>query len=374
MSRLFHLILATALLTAGIRRTEAAPTRSAVRIQVFPGHSPSGDRTILQAALDSLKALGGGTLALAAGLYRIENVQNAIVCDSCRNISVVGTGASTVLRAEPGTDGADAFFLFRHAAGITFRNLRMEGLPLPMEAWETNQEYHGGIRFAESLDIRIDRCSFRGFFTGAIIFQAGTRGFSVTDCRFDTVSYRLKGDYGAISIETGSGRGSVLRNRFAGTTHSAISAYNSDSLEILRNRADFDLRSAYTMGVFAPQGLSRSIISRNRFTGVANEGVVLNSGEKGVIGNRIERNVLNGRFAGVAINDGRFGCDQDAALDNVIYGNEITGVGTDSVQHAILLNHAARTVVHGNSIRRCHRAVSIQNCSSDTQTIRNSIQ
>ncbi|MDQ3003430.1 MAG: hypothetical protein M3Y08_19480 [Fibrobacterota bacterium] len=153
--------------------------------------SSSGDRHTLQSALESLKSRGGGTLTLSAGVFLIENVQNAVLCDSCRNISIIGAGAKTILRSTPGTDGADAFFLFRHSDSIYFRNLRLEGLTLLREAWETNQDYHGGIRFMESRDIRIDHFTFLGFFTGAVIIQAVTRGFTVADCIFDSVAYRL---------------------------------------------------------------------------------------------------------------------------------------------------------------------------------------
>jgi hypothetical protein len=350
-----------------------APALSRPVLEVLPGTSAEADRLALQAALDSLKALGGGNLRLAPGVYRVDRVPDAALCDSCRRITLEGAGDATVLRAEPGADGADDFLFFRNSSDINVRKLRFEGLRLPKEAWGTNQEYHAALRFGDCRRVRVERCAFLGFFTGAAVFQS-SRGITVSDCAFDSVANRLKGDYGAIALEAGSGKALLTRNVFTHLTHSAISAYGADSVDILSNRAGFDPSSEFTMGIFAPAGLVDSRIARNRIAGPRNEGVVLASGTLAVTGNRIERNVIQARFAGVSLNESRYGCDQVPAGGNLIYGNAIAGIGEDSVEHGILLNRAGRTRIAGNEFRRSRRAVSEQNCSSGTESSGNRIR
>jgi hypothetical protein len=341
------------------------------RIFVPPSESASALPS-LQKALDSLNSLGGGTLLLGTGIYRIDADSGSLECTDCKGILIEGEGAGSLIRVNPGSKAQAGAIRFIGSDSILIRKVRMEGARLPKTAWGDNPHYHGALLFSGCRSVSVDSCGFSGFFTGGVVFQSRSTSLQVTACNFDGVAYKMGGDYGAIALESGSSNANIIGNRFAHLTHSAISAYGSENLIVSGNRAEFDTASPYTMGFYAPQGLRNSTITGNQFLFVHNEGIILSAGVDKVENNRLIGNTLVARFSGISINEADKRCGETEAKDILIATNRISGFG-EKVQHGILLNKVSRIRLSKNRIAGALRGINIQNCSYANSAAGNAI-
>lgn len=346
------------LATASFQSVFSIPVR---RIFVPPSDTASS-LPVLQSALDSLKSLGGGTLVLGEGVYRIDADSGELKCSGCRGIRIEGRGDRTLIRVGLGKRGQAGAITFLESDSIAIRSVRMEGDPLPSAAWGGNARYHGAILFSHCRAVSVDSCSFKGFFTGAAIFQSLSSSIRVRGCRFDGVAYKMSGDYGAIALESGSGNARIVDNTFSNLSHSAISAYASEKLDISGNHALFDTLSEYSMGFYAPQGLRHSRIADNRFIHAHNEGIIMAGGRGAVESNEIVGNTLVSRFSGITVNEGVQRCAESLASGVLIESNRISGFGKP-VEHGILLNRVTGVRLIGNRISSAIRGINVQNCS-----------
>lgn len=355
-----------------VRADSGSPGRAPVRITLEARTDGGSDFQRFHAALDSLAPMGG-EIRLGAGVFDLTGDGGPLDCQGCRNVVLRGSGPGTVIKSDPGPVGRGSVFRFVDSDSLIIRDLRMEGSFLPERDWGGNAVYHGGLLFSSSTNVTVQACGFSGFYTGAVLFQSGSSAFTVSGCDFDRVSYKMKGDFGAVSIESGSHHGIISGNTFTRMTHSAISAYGSHHLDVSRNRATFIAGSKYTMGFFALHGISASAVYRNRFLGAHNEAIMLEGGEAGVFGIRVEGNDLAGRFAGICINEARNPCSGPQSHGNRLIGNRISAPETGKTSHGILINHGRATRISGNEISGAVCGINIQSCSSESEIDSNSI-
>jgi hypothetical protein len=209
---------------------------------VVPDPYSSSDITpYIQQGVNILKAAKGGTLVLSAGTYLIGDKDIAIRIDSASGILIRGDGDATVLKQMqmPRTN-ARYFFYLRKSSGITFENLRFEGVRV------TGVDGDGGtetaIQAVDSYrDLRIRSCSFKFFKTGAIRLRGFPTQSRITNCAFESVDNAVDNlnYFGAIEVESGKDI-LILDNHFSGQRHSAIFLRRCESITVSGNDAVFD--------------------------------------------------------------------------------------------------------------------------------------
>jgi parallel beta helix pectate lyase-like protein len=348
-------------------------------IVIVPDSTLLNVKQNIQEAVDSLKKYGGGTVYLSAGVYKIENVQNAISVVNAKNIVFRGDGAATEFRAmNTSGDGADAIFYLNNSTNIKFVNIYFKGLVLPQSAWGNNSSYHGALQINGSSYIDVTGCHFTGFYTGGIIMQSVTTNSNILNCTFDGVDYKLSGDYGAVMLGSNSKHITISQNHFKNVRFSAISGYSSTEVIITENEAQFDPLSSYSMGIYFPHGIQNSIISNNRFLNPANEGIVISEIDQGASGiainyNTISGNVILAKYAGININLLTGVCAEVPANFNTISNNIIYGSSIDKVDHGVFLSNTHFTNVSNNIVVNAAIAIDLNNCPSHTSVTGNQI-
>lgn len=173
--------------TAGAQPTPTAPAPADV-IAVAPGES-------IQAALDKLKALGGGTVKLASGLHTLPATLRVP-----SGVTVAGAGIDRELLLDPAKTQYEAAMVNAEPGlhDIVLRDLVIEGAATPQASRDPNSDVqrrrtqHGPIRsgiifLAESNagqhNLRFEHVTVRNcIFSGVSIY--GIDGLDVVNCDF----------------------------------------------------------------------------------------------------------------------------------------------------------------------------------------------
>jgi hypothetical protein len=354
---------------------------------VVPDPYSSSDITpYIQQGVNILKAAKGGTLVLSAGTYLIGDKDIAIRIDSASGILIRGDGDATVLKQMqmPRTN-ARYFFYLRKSSGITFENLRFEGVRV------TGVDGDGGtetaIQAVDSYrDLRIRSCSFKFFKTGAIRLRGFPTQSRITNCAFESVDNAVDNlnYFGAIEVESGKDI-LILDNHFSGQRHSAIFLRRCESITVSGNDAVFDATGYHPQcsGIYVLDGAQKCIFNGNQFSNPVHGLNLQSRASTGIPieDNIIGRNIIQARYSGINLNYTAV-CDIGtpflAASRNSITNNSISGVPTgtdvDSVDHAIYPQWATLTLISGNSVRQSLQGVNFQQCTKENQVLDNQIE
>jgi hypothetical protein len=228
--------------TGATQRTALAKLRDTVSVKDFGavGDGTTNDIVAVQAAMDALNAVGGGTLKFPAGTYLfsgnytpISNASRMVDGVTLRsNVSIVGDGPSTIIKMS-----ANCCYAFTgrfratpvtNLTNIEFKNLSFQMPITPHDAGG------GGVWFEEQLVLFIDsvenclieNCQFIRWSGDAIMlggplvdlvspFAAGiVKNVRITGCLFDGVD---KDNRNAISILDGD-RIEIDNNIFLNTS------------------------------------------------------------------------------------------------------------------------------------------------------------
>jgi hypothetical protein len=336
----------------------------------------------VQQGINTLISLGGGTLVLAAGQYNIGNYNKAIQIYDASGIIIRGDGNGTYIKQAANTLAAN-FFHVQNSTGITFENIRFEGLQLSNVNGDS--QYETAIQTdGTSREIRVRACSFKYFKSGAIRLmgtpsQARISGnvFNGVDNALNSVSY-----FGAIDIANGKDI-LIQDNQFSDLRHAAIFLRKCESVTVSGNGATFSLTSYHSQssGVYVLDGVRKSVFSGNQFTNPVHGFNLQSASATGIAleDNIISKNVIQARYSGVNLNftatcSGAF----LSSARNSINGNSISGVWSgsawDEVDHAIFSQLASLTLISGNVVRKSLVGVNFQQCTQENQVLDNQIE
>lgn len=317
-------------------------------------------------------------VSLSPGQYRVGySTGGAITIDGKTNVTIDGNGSGTILKSGLAGDGSGQpcymIMFIKNSSNITIKNITFSGLLLANSQVNSGQGWHMAIKLQNCSNITIENCNFEGFYTGAIDINTNCRNCRINSCRFDNIANvpTSGAHYGAVNL-TGDGVENIqlINNTFTKMKHSGISVYGKpQKLLISQNIIEFDSGSSMGMGIYAPQGLRKTIISSNIITDSPNEAIIISGGIEKVSNNIIKGNVLKGSYSGITLNE--ISSSQQAE-NNIITGNNIDGSGT--ADHGIFVNKAISTTITNNCIRNCDiNGISLENSTRHTLISGNSL-